>query len=193
MPVRLLAEVQMAKPTEVESAPVVDPVADRARVFEGLADGHLDRAFGLAYHLLTDLAEAEDACQDALLAAWRAWPQLRDPARFGPWFDRILVNTCMEHLRRRRRRPTAPLDETLFSPGRDQAGDIIERDAVGRALRALSPEQRVVVVLRYWADLSTDQLAERLDVAPGSVRSRLHYALANLRHALTQQPGGDDR
>lgn len=55
----------------------------------------LDRAYGLAWHLLGHAADAEDACQEALLAAWSAWPRLRDPARFDAWFDRILVNTCI--------------------------------------------------------------------------------------------------
>ena len=77
----------------------------RDEAFTALIGPRLDRAYGLAWHLLGHAADAEDACQEALLAAWSAWPRLRDPARFDAWFDRILVNTCIEHLRRQARRP----------------------------------------------------------------------------------------
>jgi DNA-directed RNA polymerase specialized sigma24 family protein len=64
---------------------------EREEAFKVLIGPRLDRAYGLAWHVLGAAADAEDACQEALLAAWSAWPRLRDPARFDAWFDRILV------------------------------------------------------------------------------------------------------
>ncbi len=161
----------------------------RDAAFGRLVGPRLDRAYGLAWHLLGNAADAEDACQEALLAAWSGWPRLRDADRFDAWFDRIVVNTCLEQLRRRSRRPRSPLPDEPAIAGRDPYAASIARDAVGRALEQLDPDHRAVVVLRCWADLSTDDVAERLGVPPGTVRSRLHYALGTLRAALADQEG----
>ena len=143
----------------------------RDEAFAVLIGPRLDRAHGLAWHLLGHAADAEDACQEALLAAWAAWPRLRDPARFDAWFDRILVNTCIEHLRRLARRPQVTLPDDPDVADRDTLAGSIDRDAIGRAFGRLSPEHRAVVVLRFWADLSTDAIADRLGVPAGTVRS----------------------
>ncbi|HEX5465130.1 MAG TPA: SigE family RNA polymerase sigma factor [Candidatus Limnocylindrales bacterium] len=190
--------VAMVEPMEAPANPAASGAA-REAAFRGLVGARLDHAYRLAYHLLGDPTEAEDACQDALLAAWRAWPRLRDHASFEAWFDRIVANGCLERLRRRGRRPTVRLTEIAGPSGppalqsADPAPGLAEHDAIGRALERLSPEQRAVVVLRYWSDLTTEQTADRLGIAPGTVRSRLHYALANLRRALDQHPEGGSR
>ena len=159
----------------------------RDEAFSVLVGPRLDRAYGLAWHLLGRAADAEDACQEALLAAWSGWPRLRDPARFDAWFDRILVNTCIEHLRRQARRPQTTLPDEPDIADRDTLAGPLAMDAIGRALGRLTPEHRTVVVLRFWADLSTDAIAERLGVPPGTVRSRLHYALGALRIELDSE------
>jgi RNA polymerase sigma-70 factor (ECF subfamily) len=159
----------------------------REAAFQALAGARLDRAYGLALHIVGNAADAEDACQEALLAAWSAWPRLRDPERFDAWFDRILVNTCLEHLRHRRRRLQAVLPEEPGIADRDVLAGTVERDAMAGALERLTPEQRVTVVLRFWADLPTEAIAERLAIPPGTVRSRLHYALDALRTFLGQE------
>ena len=156
----------------------------RDEAFTVLIGPRLDRAYGLAWHLLGHATDAEDACQEALLAAWSAWPRLRDPARFDAWFDRILVNTCIEHLRRQARRPQVTLPDDPDIVGRDTLEGSVDKDVIGRALARLSPEHRAAVVLRFWADLPTDAIAERLGVPAGTVRSRLHYALDALRSEL---------
>jgi RNA polymerase sigma-70 factor (ECF subfamily) len=69
----------------------------------------------------------------------------------------------------------------LAATSADPFAPAIARDAIGRALHKLSPEQRIVVVLRYWRDLSIDEIAERVRVPSGTVRSRLHYALRTLK------------
>ena len=162
----------------------------RDEAFTAIVGPRLDRAYGLAWHLLGHTADAEDACQEALVAAWSAWPRLRDRSRFDAWFDRILVNTCIEHLRRQARRPQMTLPEDPDVADRDSLAGSINRDAIGRALGRLSPEHRAAVVLRYWTDLSTDAIAERLGVPAGTVRSRLHYAIGVLRTELESERTG---
>jgi RNA polymerase sigma-70 factor (ECF subfamily) len=163
---------------------------EREEAFKVFIGPRLDRAYGLARHLVGD-RDAEDACQEALLTAWSAWSRLRDHARFEAWFDRILVNTCMELLRRRARRPQTTLAEDSSIVDRDAASGSAEQDAMARALARLSPDHRATVVLRYWADLPTDGIAERLGVPPGTVRSRLHYALDALRADLGREVADD--
>ncbi len=162
---------------------------EREAAFKSLVGARLNRAYGLAWHLLGDRSDAEDACQAAILAAWSAWPRLQDQDRFDAWFDRILVNTCLEHLRRRARRPQVALADEPGIPGRDALAASLEHDVMSRALAGLNPEQRVTVVLRFWADLTTEAIAERLGIPPGTVRSRLHYALDALRVELDREDG----
>jgi RNA polymerase sigma-70 factor, ECF subfamily len=149
-----------------------------------LADGALSGAYRLAAHILSDRTDAEDAVQEALVLAWRGWPRLRNADRFGAWFDRILVNVCYERLRgRKRSRSDVLTPETGDKPG-DPFAATIARDAIGRALHALTPEQRIVVVLRYWRDLSIEEIADRVRAPSGTVRSRLHYGLRTLRSEI---------
>jgi RNA polymerase sigma-70 factor (ECF subfamily) len=152
-----------------------------------LAEASLATSYRLAAHVLGDPAEAEDATQEALLLAWRGWPLLRDRERFGAWFDRILVNACYERLRRRRRSSTVAMPAEVGG-GRDELGASVARDVVGRALQGLTAEQRIVVVLRYWRDLPIEEIAERLGIPSGTVRSRLHYALEALRADIDRPP-----
>jgi RNA polymerase sigma-70 factor (ECF subfamily) len=149
-----------------------------------LFDARLDRAVGLAGLVLGDRDEAEDAVQEAAVRAWRSAGDLRDPATMEAWFDRIVVNVCRDRLRRRRRVRFIPLEGA--EPG--QAGDpfaaAVDRDEVLRALDALDADQRVVVVLHYWGDLTLVAVAERTGWPLGTVKSRLHHALERMRRRL---------
>ena len=155
----------------------------RAAAFTRLADEHLDRAYRLARAILRDPAEAQDATHDAFVQAWRKWETLRDPARFEPWFDRILVNTCRDRLRAPSRQVTDISTEVALATG-DHAGRAEDRDVIGTAIAGLSPDHQVVVALRYYRDLTIDEIAARLGVPSGTVQSRLHYALKRLHEAI---------
>jgi RNA polymerase sigma-70 factor (ECF subfamily) len=159
---------------------------DSADTFEGLIQRRLDRAYRLASLILLDASDAEDATHDAIVKAARAWPALRDRSLADAWFDRIVVNVCRDRLRRRRSHQVIDLsvEVTDSLAIADVAGDAIERDRMRRALRRLSPEQRCAVVLRYYEDLTVDEIARRTDIPAGTVKSRLHQALRELRAAL---------
>jgi RNA polymerase sigma-70 factor (ECF subfamily) len=150
----------------------------------------LDRAYRLAGLLLSDTHEAEDAVQDALVVAWQSFATLRDVERFGAWFDRILVNGCRDRLRRRNIVRFIPMDGGIDPAGRDPFQAFLERDALLAGLERLTPDERIVVVLRFWADLPLDEIAERLDWPLGTVKSRLHRALDRLRGLLA--PDGQE-
>ena len=163
-----------------------DDRSARSAAFVRLADEHLDASYRLAHAILGDRAEAEDATQDALIQAWRHWSQLRDPDRFAHWFDRILVNTCRNRLRHAKKVQIQDLSPELAVAGRDPIGHADDRDQMREALARLSPDHRVVVALRYYLDLPLAEIAIRLHVPEGTVNSRLHYALQQLRVALEE-------
>lgn len=168
----------------VETAVVVNAYRDRAVAFDRLIDRELATAYRTAAVLLGDWGEAEDATQDALEKAWRQWGRLRDEERAGAWFGRILVNVCRDRLRARSR---ATVREIPDVPMPDPTGRADEREAILSALGTLGPDQRVVVVLRFYLDLSIDAIAERTGSPSGTVKSRLHHALAELRAAYDAQ------
>jgi RNA polymerase sigma factor (sigma-70 family) len=157
-----------------------------------MSRAELDRAYRLAGLLLGDAAEAEDATQEALLRAGKSIGSLRDPAGFGAWFDRILVNGCRDRLRRRRRVRFVPLDGDAGTIGRaapDPFRSIHDRDEVLGAMAALDDDQRLVVVLHYWADLTLQDVAIRVGWPLGTVKTRLHKALERMRRRLGEGIG----
>lgn len=155
----------------------------RAEAFARLTDRRLDPSYRLASLILGDAAEAEDAVHDALVSAWRSWGSLREPDRLDAWFGRIVANACRDRVRRRR---LAPLAVSVLPerPAPDQLAGLPERDALRQALRALDVDQRTALVLRYFEDLTVDEIAARLGERPGTVKSRLHYGLRALRAAV---------
>jgi RNA polymerase sigma-70 factor (ECF subfamily) len=161
---------------------VTNETSDEA--FAALTRRQIDSAYRLAWAILGDSGDADDATQDAFAQAWRNRRSLRDPDRFDAWFGKILVNACREKLRKRERRKVRSLEETDDPATADSTDQVSSRDAVDRALNGLDADHRIVIVLRYWADMTVDEIAERIEVRPGTVKSRLHYALRSMRPRL---------
>ncbi|HXU85685.1 MAG TPA: sigma-70 family RNA polymerase sigma factor [Verrucomicrobiae bacterium] len=159
-----------------------DPTrAARRHRFLAQARPALDRVFRLAGLLLGNGTEAEDAVQDGLVSAWQRFDDLREADRFGPWLDRIVVNGCRDRLRRRGTVRFIPLAADLDPADRDPFAAFLERDALLGSVDRLTADERIVVVLRFWADLTLDEIADRLGWPLGTVKSRLHRALGRLR------------
>ena len=165
---------------------VSDPTAE----FERLLLDQIDHSYRLAAVILGSALEAEDAVSDAALQAWRSRSGLRDPYRFEAWFSRIVINSCRDRLRSRRR---SPVVEVLPAPPSDLAepldfrDGIHVRDELDQAFSTLAPDDRIVLTLRFWADLPVDAIADRLGVPGGTVKSRLHHALRRLRDAMSTE------
>lgn len=156
----------------------------RLEAFAVIDDARLLAGYRLATLILRDRAEAEDATQEAIARAWSCWGTLRDRSRFDAWFDRILVNVCRNRMRHARTIRVVALDDAFDVPAADSHVAMTARLALEPAFARLSPEQRIIVVLRYWRDLSVDEIADRLQIPAGTVKSRLHYALRSLRAAI---------
>jgi len=164
---------------------------DRA-AFEQLIERRLDPAFRTARAILGNEADARDATQEAFLRAWRERRRLRDPARFDAWLGRILVNSCREVLRGRRRRAVREIaasdliDPVDSVPARGPAPD--ERtasiDTIERAFERLPAGERVILVLHHLERQPLAEIAATLDVPVGTVKSRLHAARHSLERAM---------
>lgn len=162
----------------------IDDALSREAAFQRLAERHLADAYGLARAILHDPAEAEDATHDAFVTAWRKWHTLRDVSRFQHWFDRILVNTCRNRLRR-----SAMADRAIWSMqsvGWADPAYPAEREAIASALAGLGADHRIIVALRFYRDLTIPEIARRTGLRPGTVKSRLHYALRRLHDVLDE-------
>jgi len=156
----------------------------RLEAFAAFDDSRLLQGYRLATLILRDRDEAEDATQEAIARAWSGWGTLRDRSRFDAWFDRILVNVCRNRMRHVRTIRVVALDAAFDVPAADSHGSTMARLALEPAFARLSPDQRIIVVLRFWRDLSVEEIAERLGIPAGTVKSRLHYALRSLRAAI---------
>jgi RNA polymerase sigma-70 factor (ECF subfamily) len=159
----------------------------RFDAFAVLDEARLLKSYRLATLILRNRDEAEDATHEAITQAWSRWETLRDPSRFDSWFDRILVNICRNRLRHARTIRVVPIDDAFFVPAADDHGRTSTRLVLEPAFARLSPDQRIIIVLRFWQDLPVEEIADRLGIPAGTVKSRLHYALGSLRAALESE------
>ncbi len=141
----------------------------------------IDDAYRLATFILHDALAAEDAVQEAALLAWDRRRTLRDRESADGWFTRILVNVCRDELRRRARRPRViELDPTA---GHAPAPSGAPAD-LAAAIARLTPDEQGLLALRFGRDFTVPEIAERLRIPEGTVKSRLHSTLGHLRAAL---------
>ena len=153
--------------------------------FASLTESLVDRFHAVARNILRDPALADDAVQAALVRVWRDLPRLREPQRFEAWTYRLLVNACYSEARRARRWTPSirgrPGSEPMTADG---TGLVADRDELERGFRRLPMDQRAVVVLHHYLDLSREESAEVLGIPLGTVHSRLRTAMRLLRSAL---------
>jgi len=144
-----------------------------------------DRMYAIATRILRDTHLAEDALQGALITAWRDLPTLRDPDRFEAWVRKLVVHACYAEARRRNvwaaNVRMLPVDGPA---GSDEIVSVADRDILDRAFRRLTVDQRAVFVLHHHLGLPLVEIAEMLEIPPGTARSRLHYATQGLRVAI---------
>jgi RNA polymerase sigma-70 factor (ECF subfamily) len=155
---------------------------DRA-AFGALVAGRLDRLYGVAHLALRDTDTAEDALQEALIRAWRDLGSLREPDKLDAWLSRLVSRACLDEARRRRRWSMSPHVPWLHE-GRADPPSVDERERLERAFGRLTAEHRLVLALRFYLDLGLAEIADATGSPLGTVKSRLHYALDEMRAAL---------
>jgi RNA polymerase sigma-70 factor, ECF subfamily len=160
----------------------VENAADASTLEAWLSNAY-PRSVRTAYLILGNRADAEDAVQEAYLRAWKFRHSIENESSRQPWLYRVVVNACNSKLRseiphRDRRRDVDALD--LVAAPDEVGGRLATTQAVCEALSDLPVHLRVVVVLRYYADLSEREIAQTIGRQPGTVKSRLHEARRRL-------------
>ncbi|MEU6594477.1 SigE family RNA polymerase sigma factor [Streptomyces sp. NPDC046881] len=137
--------------------------------------------------LVSDPLEAQDLLQTALLRAYPRWDRIADKRLADAYLRRIMINTRAEWWRRAQRLrelPSAHLPETSVEDSAERHAD---RTFLMDLVKSLAPQQRAVVVLRHWEQMSTRETATALGLSPGTVKSTLHRALTQLREELLRR------
>ncbi|MEU3340589.1 SigE family RNA polymerase sigma factor [Streptomyces sp. NPDC002144] len=139
-----------------------------------------------ARRLVGDPRDAQDLLQTALLRTYRRWECIADKQLADAYMRRVMINTRTEWWRARKLQelPSAQLPDTSVEDSAQQHAD---RALLMDIMRVLTPQQRSVVVLRYWERMTTEETAAALGMAPGTVKSTLHRALARLREELQRR------
>ena len=153
---------------------------------------HQTKALRVAYLITRDHALAEDIVQSAFIRVYDRIHQFDADRPFAPWFFRVVANDALKAIAKRDRHLPLELDEAaqhieLTSPeiGLDEMLEAAElSEAVAAVLDRLPPAQRTAIVLRYYLNLSDEEMSQRLDCAPGTVRWRLSVARQRMRQLL---------
>jgi len=169
--------------------------------YEHLVNRYRHKVFGLAYGMVRNEQDATDVAQEAFVRGWQGIRHFRRTSSFYTWLYRITTNLCIDHVRRRDRRPTEEFDEAIElhadanvapapssnpSPAREAQRSEL-REQIDTALLELSPEHRAVVQLREFEGLAYDKIAKAVGCSIGTVMSRLHYARKHLQKLLKEE------
>ncbi|WP_026412390.1 RNA polymerase sigma factor SigM [Actinomadura oligospora] len=165
--------------------------------FAELVHRHRDRMWAVALRTLGDPDEASDALQDACLSAFRAAGRFRGDAAVTTWLHRIVVNACLDRIRRRSVRPATPMgDDATFDAVAPKMPDPTDAHGVSldvrQALTQLPYEQRAALVLVDMMGYSVDDAAAVLEVPPGTIKSRCARGRARLAPLLRQHRNRKD-
>jgi RNA polymerase sigma-70 factor (ECF subfamily) len=175
----------------VTATSVTDLVA-RARsgdedAFAGIVDANHAELIRIAYGICGDADLARDATQAAWVKVWQGLHTLREPAKLRPWLIAVVSNEARQAARSRRRRwvrEVAPLDEERDGDAAATGPTSGERSDLIAALQRLDPDDRALIVMRYLAGLSSDEIAQATGRNPSTVRARLSRLMARLREDL---------
>jgi RNA polymerase sigma-70 factor (ECF subfamily) len=187
------------KVVEKPRAEIDDPAllegfrAGDAEAFDRVVRCHRRTIYLIALRLLGNHEDADEAAQLALVRAWNARSQFRGDARLRTWLIQIVVNVSRTLLQARV--PTASLESVAepHDPGvtaEDRLGSEQARRSVRRAVDALPPRQREVVVLKVFSEMKHREVADLMQLSEGAVKAHLHQAVANLRRIMNRSGEG---
>ena len=185
-----------ASSADLDRAAVEAALRGDQRAFADLVARYQSAVYNLAYRMLGDPTEAEDAAQEVFVRAWNQLHTFQLDRRFSTWLLSIASHYSIDVLRRRK--PTAPLDDVaLFVESEDAPPEDValrgEQSAMVRQLLNLLPDKyRSVTVLRYYNDLSYDEIARITGLTESAVKTQLHRARRMLAEQLLKKGGAPD-
>ncbi len=179
-------------PALSDEALVVAALDGDDKALDALLRRHHDRIHALCRRLAGNDADGADATQEALITVVRRLDRYDGRAKFTTWLYRVVTNAALDELRRRKRRPV-PVDDETFALDREDGGPsldgaVADRLDIDHALTQLAPDFRAPVVLRDLCGLDYAEIAEVLDLPPGTVRSRISRGRGALAHVLAGNP-----
>ena len=174
--------------------------------FEELVARHRDKIYARAFSMMRNEEEAVDLSQEAWVKSWQRLKQFQGESSFGTWMTRIVINLCLDQLRRRKRQRTESIEEMSEESGgverqmpvvtvnpTERLERIELRKKIDQALAQLSYEHRTVLVLHEFEEMEYKEIAKSMECSIGTVMSRLFYArrkmavlLANLKTEETK-------
>ncbi|MFL7791616.1 MAG: RNA polymerase sigma factor [Anaerolineae bacterium] len=178
-----------------ESSLIADAQKGKVDAFNELVLTYQQQVYNLAYRIMGDPASAADATQDAFISAYQSLPRFRGGS-FKSYLLRIVSNRCYDQLRRRKRRPATSFEDVdidedanpMLANDGENPEEYTERQEMARVLQAgieaLPPDQRVTLVLSDVQGMSYEEIADVMEVALGTVKSRLARARSKLRDYL---------
>ena len=168
---------------------------DRA-AFGKLVTAYQRRAYAIAYSYVKNRDDALELSQEAFVRAYKAIATFDTKMPFYPWLYRIIKNTCLNQIKRKKRRGESSLDAMMESGydavdrarGPNEASELDElKQAIQRAMERLTPDQQEILRLRHFLELSYAEISDCLEIPQGTVMSRLHAARKNLKTALEEK------
>lgn len=153
--------------------------------FNQLVSLHKRKLYSIAYSYLRNEADALEALQDSVCKAWLKKATLKDRDAFLPWITRILINGCIDELKRKQR--VLPQSHTAYE-GTHEMMSIYRMD-LEIALARLKPKYRHVLTLKYYHDMTLPDIAKILDRPEGTIKTWLHQALKQVRKQINK--GGE--
>ena len=171
--------------SEADDARLVrETLGGKLRAFEELVDRYQHQVYNVAFRITGDAADAEDVAQSAFLKAFEKLSQFNPKFKFFSWLYRIAVNEALNSEKRRHHHDV--LEESEVAG--EEIDEQVDRDGiVQRCIQRLPPDQRTVVILRHFEDLSYEEISRTLRLPLKTVKSRLFSARTVLRELLTQQ------
>ena len=173
--------------------------------FAQLVEMHQDFVFNLAFRILQNYEEADDASQEAFVKIWQALPGFRGDAKFTTWAYRIVRNSCLNRLRSLKSNPRLVSVETSFEDGDDGETDILanlpgdqseepawrfdtneRRQLIWEQVDELPVKYREIIALYYGQEMSYEEIAAALEVPVGTVKTHLYRAKAQLKTRLQE-------
>ncbi len=190
-----LAEAIMAPGAGANAQDTIDRKQERAwldrcakgdeRAIRWVLNRYRDRVVRLASHVLHNSREAEDVAQESFVKAFRQIDQFRGESGFYAWLYRIVINLCLDRMRRKCMTSEFPLEERTLPNQAMVNPDMEKRLAVEQVLDSLTPPMRAALVLREVEGLEYAEIAQVLNIPVGTVRSRLNTAREQFRKRWT--------
>jgi RNA polymerase sigma-70 factor (ECF subfamily) len=169
--------------------------------FETLVETHYRRVYNLVYRMVNNEADAADLTQEVFIRIYRALPRLRAEGAQNAWIRRIATNVCLDYLRRRRNAPPVASLDVSHAPEFDgpQVWDVPDpsgepdrllasqerMELLHSAIQSLPDDYRTVLVLHHIEEMRVEEIAETLEVPPGTIKSRLSRARSALKRKLS--------